>query len=232
MKTSKSTIASYFRDDFECAGSHPTLEKMVPKTRHYENRSITFDELKPWFKDSNHFTRYVSMSSLGPFHAEKYSNCVFLPGDLHANSPYQLKDAMNMCAFIQKPGRILGACSAILFHSLSRVSALIVIAGVGANSVAHIKSIRFLRRSAERRPSALVHALGSFKETYEIITSETPQRLSHALVLGFDEPGWTVHREKKGSECTVGAVQLWLFFGRKTWARWPLNSTKSKALKI
>jgi len=137
------------------------------------------------------------MSSLGPFHAEKYSNCVFLPGYLHANLPYQLKDAMNMCAFILKPGRILGACSAILFHSLSRVSALIVIAGVGANSVTHIKSIRFFRRSAERRPSALVHALGSFKETYEIITSETPQRLSHALVLGFDEPGWTVHREKK-----------------------------------
>jgi hypothetical protein len=58
-------------------------------------------------------------------------------------------------------------------------------------------NIRFLRQSKERRPSALVLALSSFKETYEAVASETHRRQSYALVLGFHEPGWTVSREKK-----------------------------------
>ena len=58
-------------------------------------------------------------------------------------------------------------------------------------------SYRFKKKSEQRRPTELAKAHASFEVTYAALFSETHYRTNYAAVLGFDEPRWTLVREKK-----------------------------------
>lgn len=58
--------------------------------------------------------------------------------------------------------------------------------------------IRFKRQSGLRRPTELVEAHSSFKETYELLCGPANwKRPSYVAIIGFDLPSWTLPHEKR-----------------------------------
>lgn len=104
------------RDNYGSATGKPTLEQMIPLTRHYTELSLIFGQFKAHFTNYEEFIKTFPPALWIAKGAEKFSKKWFVPGTKYNTDPYQLKDAIALGKFVQQPERILSTRAALMFH--------------------------------------------------------------------------------------------------------------------
>ena len=77
----------------------PTAVQMIPETRHYVDLGLIFEQFESYFINNDDFVKLFNVSCRESIGAELISRKWWVPGAYFSANPYQLKDAVALCAF-------------------------------------------------------------------------------------------------------------------------------------